>query len=849
MAESYSVTAVLSVRDKMTSGFRNAESAMSSFGSKTKSIIGMGAAMQVGMSAVNTAISAVTSNIGNAVSRADTLNQFPKLMNQMGLASESAANNVKKNLVKSIEGLPTSLDEIVSSTKSLAILTGDLDKASDTAVALNDAFLASGSSSADASRGLTQYTQMLSKGKVDQQSWNTLCETMGYGLDKAAKSMLGAGANQRDLYSALQDGTVTFDDFNKTLIELDKAEGGFADTARTSSVGIATSMANVQTAITAGLANSIDAINQAMKDSGVKWLEGGIAGTFDNVKIAVQKAFKGINKAISSLNIRGIVNGLKPAITVLGAVAVALGKVVTVLGGFANKHIKGLLYFVTALVALGAVVAIGRKVYGFLHPIASVEEQLGKAGPKAGKSTQTLKNGLSSLAKSAGIALIIASLAALALALSKLGALGTTAVVPLVTFAGVVSGLAVVFANVGTLLQASAVGIAVFAGSISAMALTMALVASTGTEGAVAMAAFAVSVSALGAVFAILGPLLTAGAVGLVAFGVAILAVGAGMALATPLISALTVLVSELGAVFPVIATSITAAVTQIVTVIGGALCNVINVAANAFSKFSGALTAVINAISGGFVAVLNAVSGVIKSIGTAAKNAGTGFQSVANGIKTIAGLSIVGVAKSLAAVAVGVGAIASKGANLGNVSAGLAKIQSSFSATATAAKTAVNKVNSAFRAGASGARSAGAYVSQGFAAGMRSCLGEIESAAARMAAAAEKAVRAKAKIKSPSRVTRELGRYYGEGWVNGIKDRYQDAKKAASNLVNVPSVGNYGFAYSGGVSGDYSFGNTISVDVPLYVNGKEFARATASDVEAVQNKRQTRTNRKKGVR
>ena len=301
MAENIVLTAILSAKDKMTPVMRAAGNATDGLRSKISSLVGVGAAMQVGMKGVSMAMNAVSSSMSAAVSRVDTLNQFPKLMDQMGLASEKTANKVKGNLVEAIDGLPTSLDEIVASTKNLAILTGDLDTASKTAVALNDAFLASGSSSADASRGLVQYQQMLAKGKVDQQAWNTLTETMGYGLDKAAKSMLGNEANQRDLYAALQDGRITFDDFNKELIKLAKAEGGFADTARTASVGIATSFSNIRTAITAGLANSINALDTAMKSSGVKWLEGGIAGTLNNVKKVVSSSFEKIFDKILNL--------------------------------------------------------------------------------------------------------------------------------------------------------------------------------------------------------------------------------------------------------------------------------------------------------------------------------------------------------------------------------------------------------------------------------------------------------------------------------------------------------------------------------------------------------------------
>lgn len=237
----------------------------------------MGAVAGAVGTAANAALSAVSGSIGSAISRVDTLNQFPKTMQQMGFSAKEAEASISK-MSNGIDGLPTSLDEITSNAQSIALLTGDLDGATDTALALNNAFLASGSSSADASRGLTQYTQMLSKGTVDMQSWRTLQETMGYALRETAAAMGYTGKSAtNDLYAALQSGKVTFDDFNAKLTELNAGTDGFAETAKTASVGIGTSFQNLQTAVTKNLANIVDAFNG----------DGSINGALDSAKEAV----------------------------------------------------------------------------------------------------------------------------------------------------------------------------------------------------------------------------------------------------------------------------------------------------------------------------------------------------------------------------------------------------------------------------------------------------------------------------------------------------------------------------------------------------------------------------------
>ena len=188
--ESYSVKAILSAVDRgYTSKMKSAASLLEEFENQNKrtSSSMMDIAKGAGVfRVVEAAISKLEASAGDAVDRFDTMTRFPKVMEQMGFSADVSNRSIQK-LSDGIKGLPTSLDGIVSSTQRIAVLTGDLEKATDTSLALNNAFLASGSASADAERGLVQYTQMLSKGTVDMVGWRSLQETMGYALSETAK--------------------------------------------------------------------------------------------------------------------------------------------------------------------------------------------------------------------------------------------------------------------------------------------------------------------------------------------------------------------------------------------------------------------------------------------------------------------------------------------------------------------------------------------------------------------------------------------------------------------------------------------------------------------------------------
>lgn len=268
------------------------------------------------------AFSVLKGALDSAISRFDTLAGFPVVMERMGFSSEQAKDSIEK-LSNGIQGLPTTLDGIVASTQRIAILTGDLDTATDTALSLNNAFLASGASAGDAERGLTQYVQMLSKGSVDIMSWRTLQETMGYALKETAKEFGFTGESaQNDLYSALKDGDIVFKDFNAKLIELNEGVGGFADMAATGSAGIATSFGNLKNAVTVGVANIIISFDKLAQDTTGKT----IAQNLDGLKVVVSASFKAIGSVIEATVpiVKGFATVVQATIPVVEALSPAI---------------------------------------------------------------------------------------------------------------------------------------------------------------------------------------------------------------------------------------------------------------------------------------------------------------------------------------------------------------------------------------------------------------------------------------------------------------------------------------------------------------------------------------------
>lgn len=250
-------------------------------------------AVQVGMTAIANSTRA-------AVQQMDTMRNFPKIMEQMGFSAENVAENVDK-MQTAIEALPTTIDEMVASARNIAFMTKDMDKATDIAIAMNNAFYASGSGAADASRGLQQFNQMMAAGRVDMQSWRTLLETMPLALDKVAESFGYAGASAKnDLYAALQAGSITFEDFADRIVELNEATDdfvGFAELAKTATGGLQTAMQNLGNAIVRGVADSLTEVDRALEKNNLPTM----AGMVDKAREAVSKAFQKIAQTIGKL--------------------------------------------------------------------------------------------------------------------------------------------------------------------------------------------------------------------------------------------------------------------------------------------------------------------------------------------------------------------------------------------------------------------------------------------------------------------------------------------------------------------------------------------------------------------
>lgn len=984
MAESFSVEAILSATDKnMTSTMKKALGACESFGDRVKSIVaGVGVTKVIGAT-----MNVLSSSFDGAINRFDTMQSYPKVMKSLGFEVEQSQKSVAK-LNQSVQGLPTSLADVVTTSKSLAAVTGNIDKATDTTIALNHAFLASGSSSEDASRGLQQYSQMLAKGTVDMQSWRTLQETMAPALTKVAKKLGITSGNANELYAALQNGTITFDQFNDAMIECDTETGGFADTALEASKGIETSMTNIKSAVQnleqgfmsamnnmlkskamGGLVDNLEKIKSKIydfrnsimetKDDGLTWdfkpevMENvskamdWLADRANNAKAMIQQFYDGFMKTDAVQNAITMFDKIKDAIgnvmdklqdskvfeqlgqdigNIIAKVSEVTGKIADFVANLKTEDVKKFAGAVKLLAGAFVGIKVGSKLTSTIKGVVGsaqsgysklksiIDKIKGVGGTEGAPTSSPSSSGVPDIGNAS---IQTAQKTSKAAQIINSAFEGISNVISSVCEGakGIITGLGDAISNVfeglGNGIKSALEGVGTVIESFGTAISTVAQGIGQG---------LATAFTGLGTAIAMVPPTTW------LALAAAILATGAAMALVGSQGEGLQMVLEG---------------VADVVSAFGPVIKDVFEGISNVIQSFG-------ETVSG----ILNSVSGVIKSVGQSALNAGKGFKQLANGIKIITSLNLIDMGASLGAVAVGIGAIATASSGMGDIGAqmmalataltmivstqagieslsatipslsdalsslsgisepltvasgamtafagAIAPVASSVMATAASiavlvtvastissaftsassasvtsinaivtamtnaeakattsgtamgtkftsglkgsmsksvsvARSSCNNIISAFNACQSKSYYCGQMIGQGLANGLRASEGQVRSAAASLAAATDAAIRAKAKIGSPSKVADKDGMWWGKGYRNGILGMVPQVKKAAEKLLYLPMLDAPKMTFGGIVSdlnSEYEYTNNaqLTIETPLYINDREFARAT----------------------
>lgn len=252
---------------------------------------------------ITSAFRTISNEMSSAVTRLDVLNNYPRVMSNLGIAAEDAEKSIEV-LNEGILGLPTSLDTAAQATQRLTAVNGNIAASTEMFLALNNAILAGGAPIEMQKNGIEQLTQAYSKGRADAMEWRAMLAAMPAQMNQIAKSMgYTSAALGGDLQTALVEGEATMDDFMAAIMKLND-EGlpgfqSFAEQAKNSTAGVQTSISNLKIAIQRAIANIMGVLGQS-----------NIAGFFNNVAAVVDKV---------SVYIAAFVKIIKEAVAWIGA--------------------------------------------------------------------------------------------------------------------------------------------------------------------------------------------------------------------------------------------------------------------------------------------------------------------------------------------------------------------------------------------------------------------------------------------------------------------------------------------------------------------------------------------------
>lgn len=507
----------------------------------------------------------------------------------------------------------------------------------------------------------------------------------------------------------------------------------------------------------------------------------------------LQMVLNGVANVISSVApiVQIVVNGIVSALSLLPGIFESVGTAIETACSGISEVVTSLGTAVSDVVTsvtdgMSKIIdSIGNAISGVLDSLANIIDSIGKAALNAGKGFNELSKGLERITK-----LNLFDMAA--------------------SMAAVIASLAGVTAMSGGLAEAGT-GMKQFADGIKQ-------VSKNGTVAATALTTINAAVTPLSTTLPQLGPQLTTVSEQIQTF--ATNAMQAFTTLAASTVSAMT---------FTMTMAMLNAAVQQATAVFTGYMLVITGSVAAFAGLASGAQSA--QAAISGLTSVASSVGFALSSLGAVGSAA---MQSLVSSFREAQGEA------ESAGKAIGTNFTKS--------------VQSGLMQLPSIAQSAVSSMISVLNSAQSAAYTSGAYIGIGLANGMRSQLGTVRAVAAQLAAAADAAIQAKARIGSPSKVMAKNGMWIGQGLVNGIEGMYSKVHKAAYGLFDIPQLSNPKMAFAGinaSLSDDYSYYHDVhyTIEVPLDVNGREFAKAIYDDFDKEGSARAKIKDRIKGIR
>lgn len=400
------------------------------------------------------ALNLFTEGFSNAFERADTMKNYDRTLKALGLdvtktfsIAGKEAKTAKENLDDAVQGLPTSLDEIMAAQKVYAGATGEMVESTKTAIAANNTFLASGMGSRE-QRFMQKYLVALASGAdLTTTQWQSMARIAPLAMRAVSKELGYAGDEYAQFTKDVQKGTISGEEFLKAFQKVG-VSGAIADAARAQTESWNGLFSNIRIAVTRMGANVLDTLNQTFKDATGRtllqrllgWdaegkdLQDGVKSWINDISESVQNWIKAnpdriieFFENLKAIDIKGFLKGMAEGMgDLLGIIErfakIASNKDMSKLGRFLAKAgfygraftiiggvIKGMRHPLAAIGTAGSWLFKGRKAGGFFGKIAEFFgkkkdiEEVGEIGKVVTTASPKLLSAFKNMALISGI--------------------------------------------------------------------------------------------------------------------------------------------------------------------------------------------------------------------------------------------------------------------------------------------------------------------------------------------------------------------------------------------------------------------------------------------------------------
>lgn len=333
-------TRQMSRAEKATKGLTSGFSRFSS------QVAGIGTAIGV-TAAVAGGFNMIRNSVDSAFKRIDTMESFERTMTTLTGSAEKTAEALESTR-EAVTGTAYGLDVAAKGVQDFVTRGMDIEKATGTMAAWGDAVAFYGDGSNEQLSSVSDaLAKMYSSGKVQMDQMNRLYDA---GIDGVGMYAKAVGRDVASVQKDLSSGAIGADEFidvvGTAMMEGTNGVTKIAGAAKEAGASWGASFDNMRAAVTRGVVNIIEGIDDMLTDNGLPDMRTMVANFGKQFESTLNKAAEQIPKVVS--HVQSFYNAIKPVLPYLRNVALALAGVFAFTSAF-SKIAAGVTFLASPL--------------------------------------------------------------------------------------------------------------------------------------------------------------------------------------------------------------------------------------------------------------------------------------------------------------------------------------------------------------------------------------------------------------------------------------------------------------------------------------------------------------------